>query len=459
MLTLFDFALLPLYLTIILLVAYNYQRTKVQEFPEYKYLTSGLLIKIIGGILLCIVYTQYYDGGDTIAYHRSSVSLYKMFFYKPNIWYKIMLNDLDWENYYFFNAKTGYPGFFRDPQSFTVVRLTSIFQFFSFQSYLVTTVLLASFCYLGVWRLFRVFCELYPKMESVLFLSILAVPSVVFWGSGVLKDSYTLTAGCWFTYSFYRIFIKRKKLFLNIITAILSAWLLIQIKPYIFLALLPGAFIWLTFHYTRQIRDVASKILLAPLLITAVTLGGYFIISGIQQNLNQYSSLEKVIEKAAITQQDLKQEYYQGNSFDIGDFDNSLTGILSKFPAAFTAGLFRPFIWEAKNVVMIIAGLENAFMLGLTLFILLRIGPIALFRAIFSNPLLFFSFIFAIFFSFSVGLTAANFGALVRYKIPAMPFYISSILIVYNLYVRVPESENKKNEEEVDKLPQDAVVA
>jgi len=457
LLTLFDFGLLPFYLSFIIVVYLSIQRRREKDNPAYKYFVKGLIAKITGGILLCIVYTKYYNGGDTTAYHESSVYLYNLFFKHPDIWLKIMLNDLRWENYYYFDGYTGYPGFYRDAQSFTVVRLTCLFQFFSFNSYLITTVLLATFCYQGIWRLYLVFCELYPTIHRAFFFSILLVPSVVFWGSGVLKDSYTLTAGCWFTYSFFRIFIRPKRLLLNIITAFLSGWLLMQIKPYILLALLPGAFIWLTLHYTRQIESVSAKVILTPLLAGVVFLGGYFTISSIQSNLQQYSSIEKVIEKASVTQQDLKQDYYQGNSFDIGRFDNSISGILSKFPSAFTAGLFRPFIWEARNPVMLIAGLENAFMLGLTFFIFFRIGLLAFFRAVISNPLIFFSLVFSIFFSFFVGLTTANFGALVRYKIPALPFYFSSILIVYNLYVK--KSVDKTQVTERVPLAGDASIA
>ena len=42
------------------------------------------------------------------------------------------------------------------------------------------------------------------------------------------------------------------------------------------------------------------------------------------------------------------------------------------------------------------------------------------------------SVVFSIFFAFSVGLTTSNFGALVRYKIPAVPFYLSAMLILYH---------------------------
>jgi hypothetical protein len=67
----------------------------------------------------------------------------------------------------------------------------------------------------------------------------------------------------------------------------------------------------------------------------------------------------------------------------------------------------------------------------MTILLLIRIKTFRLFKILFNNPLLFFSLSFAILFSFSVGLTTANFGALVRYKIPLLPFYISSLVILF----------------------------
>jgi hypothetical protein len=69
-------------------------------------------------------------------------------------------------------------------------------------------------------------------------------------------------------------------------------------------------------------------------------------------------------------------------------------------------------------------------MLFLTIRILLSLGPFGVAKSIGSDPLLIFAFVFAIFFSFSVGLTTANFGALVRYKIPSIPFYMSLLMIL-----------------------------
>jgi len=44
-----------------------------------------------------------------------------------------------------------------------------------------------------------------------------------------------------------------------------------------------------------------------------------------------------------------------------------------------------------------------------------------------------FSFLFAVFFAFSVGVSIANFGALVRLKIPCIPFFLSSLVVMNDM--------------------------
>jgi hypothetical protein len=42
------------------------------------------------------------------------------------------------------------------------------------------------------------------------------------------------------------------------------------------------------------------------------------------------------------------------------------------------------------------------------------------------------SFVFAFVFAVAVGISSANFGALSRYKIPCMPFYLVLMVLLYN---------------------------
>jgi hypothetical protein len=78
---------------------------------------------------------------------------------------------------------------------------------------------------------------------------------------------------------------------------------------------------------------------------------------------------------------------------------------------------------------MLLSALENTFLLLLFIKVLLKNGMGFFFR-VFGNPVLTLCFVFSIFFAFSLGLTTANFGALVRYKIPAIPFFLSMLYIL-----------------------------
>ena len=80
----------------------------------------------------------------------------------------------------------------------------------------------------------------------------------------------------------------------------------------------------------------------------------------------------------------------------------------------------------SKKVILIAAVIILVF----SIIILVLIRPRRLYRIIANHPLLLFCFVFVLLFSFSVGLTTANFGALVRFKIPFQPFYVSFLIIL-----------------------------
>jgi len=153
-------------------------------------------------------------------------------------------------------------------------------------------------------------------------------------------------------------------------------------------------------------------------------------------SLGDYA-LEKVLNKAVVSQQDLKRDEYGGSSFDIGDFDPTVSGVLKKAPQAINATLFRPYIWEARNPVVLLSGLENMGMMLFTIYLIIRLKIYNLFRLMFQHHLLMFTVSFSLFFAFSVGLTTSNFGSLVRYKIPAIPFYVACLFIIRYTYIEL----------------------
>jgi hypothetical protein len=432
-LSIFDILLPPFY--IIGALAYGYWVTKknIRTNPEYKYFTRGLIVRIFGAIALGLVYFFYYSGGDTTNYHQSASAFSKLMFKDTGDFFIAWLGD--GKNHFFsFDESTGYPVYFpKDSHSFFVVRLLIPIVSLGFQSYFASAILVACFTYGGMWKLYQTFLQEFPDLKREFAIAVLFIPSCVFWGSGLMKDSFTLSAVGWFTYAFYNFFIKKQRKFKFLSYLLISAYVIIAIKPYIFFALLPGSILWLSNNLVKKINHSFIRMLASPIILGLGALAGYLALDNMGDNLGQYK-LDNVLDKAVITQQDMKADYYGGKTYDIGDFDASISGILAKAPVAIFSGIFRPGIWDVKNAVMMISSLENTYLLVLTLFLLLRLKFFGFFSLIRKNPMLLFCMLFSLFFAFSVGLTVANFGSLVRLRLPELPFFVGGIFMLRYLY-------------------------
>lgn len=425
-----DWLLIPFYLLIIFFVCARIKNREIRNNATYEYFLNGLFAKIAGAICLCLIYIYYYkEGGDTLHYHSSSIAFVNLLLQNPSVFLKVWLGPSTFENYSYFNQDTGYPDFYVQQYEVSVAKLLVVLELLAFKSYIVASILMAVVSYTGIWKLYQMFCDMYPKMYKQFAISVLFIPSVVFWGSGILKDSWTLAACGWFCYSFYHLFIKQKKILTYSVIIILSALVLILIKPYIFVAVMPGCLIWGAWNKVISIKNYIVKFLFTPFILFLGVGAGMLLWGAISPNLGAYSSIDSMISKAAASSEDLKQEYYHGNSFDIGSYDKSVTGVLSKFPIAVITGLFRPYIWESRNIVMALSGIENLVILFFFFYVFIR-NSVSSIKILFNNPLVLFSFIFAIFFAFSVAISTSNFGALVRLKIPLMPFFISGLFII-----------------------------
>jgi hypothetical protein len=193
--------------------------------------------------------------------------------------------------------------------------------------------------------------------------------------------------------------------------------------------LLPGVTFLVLFKYVSVIKNAVIKFLFVPFVIAFSFLLSLYLLTTLGDKMGRFS-FDNVLQNAVDVQYDLKQDYYQGSSFDIGEFTPTVGGVLGKFPQAVTAGLFRPFIWEARNIAMLISGLENMVFLLIVLRILFNFKLIRHTSFITSQPLLVFAFSFSVILIFIVGLTTSNFGSLVRYRIPALPFFLASLFIL-----------------------------
>jgi len=359
---------------------------------------------------------------------------------------QVLFSDNTPETKSLFTSDTGVPYsyMYYDNKTCMVLRMTSILLLAGFKSFLISSVLLSVLSYIGLWKIYKLLCSYYPELSKILCYAVLFVPSITFWGSGILKDTYTMAATGLITFSFHELFIKKRlRSVVNWFLFFLSVSILLSVKPYIFMTILPCLFIWLIFERMEKTRNILVYGLASPIFLGILFGGMYLIFSGLGDVLSKFS-LDQALETAQIIQNDLQRaEEYGENYFNIGAFDGSLNSALRLSPAAIYAGLFRPQVFEARNIVMLISGIENLVLLGLTLVILVRPGIRQVYRVVKSNSYIKFCLIFCLMLAFIIGLTTANFGALVRFKIPIFPFYLSSLIIIY-FYPRLALSQTEE---------------
>ena len=159
--------------------------------------------------------------------------------------------------------------------------------------------------------------------------------------------------------------------------------------------------------------------------------GGVLISTKLGETSNRYS-VDKVLVTAEETARWLTTmgEHDQGSVYSLGDFDFSYAGIARKTLPAIWVSLFRPYIFEAKNIVMMLSAVESLLFLLFTIYIFIRHGVINVFSTIRTQPFITFCLLFSILFSFAIGISTYNFGTLVRYKIPMMPFYLTGLFCI-----------------------------
>jgi len=423
-----DLIVTPLLLIVVYACAY-FMRKRIPDSESRAYFLPALTVRVLGALLVGFVYQFYYGGGDTLAYHTHG---------SRHIWDAFMTNPTYGLDLLFSNgvhqpetlAWSGRIWYFRDQQSFFVIRVAAMFDLLTFSSYSGTAVLFAVISFIGAWLMYRTFYYMYPTFHRWLAISCLFVPTVFFWGSGIFKDTITLAALGIATYCVYQLAIAKKIQLKYVVALMICVWVIYSIKIYILLCFLPAAFLWIGIRYMARIRQIVARILLLPVGLACIVALGYFAIRQVAQDDPRYN-LSRIAETARVTAYDIGfwTGKDAGSRYSLGELDGTLQGMLRLAPQAINVSLYRPYLWEVNNPLMLLAAVESLALLIITLYVLAR-ARTRTFRYIL-QPDVIFCMAFALIFAFAVGVTTYNFGTLSRYKIPLMPFFLVGIGLIY----------------------------
>lgn len=422
-----DLIITPIYILLFSVVAFLI-RPLVTNSHTKKYFIPALWVKFLGAIFLGLVYQFYYGGGDTFNFYTNgSYWLWEAFLNNPIDGIRLLLKfgpdhiaDL-----YQYSQNVWY---WKDSSSYFIVRLTFIAGIFTFHTYSSLALFFAAFCFSGLWAFYSCIQRMYPSKTNALAIGLFLFPSLIFWGSGVLKDTVTLGAICWLTWSILIWFYFDKRKIAVLIVFLISAWVLAIVKIYILLCFIPAVLVWVLVSFKEKIRGIVVKILILPVLFLVFVAMGYVLLNRLAGEESKYA-LENLAEQAKITAYDIRYGWgarFEGDGgYDLGDLDGSWGNMIALAPKAVAVSLFRPFIWEVRNPLMLLAALESLIVTFLVLRISVRRN---LLRVMLKDPFLVSCLTFVLLFSFAVGISSYNFGTLMRYKIPLIPFLVTILV-------------------------------
>ena len=428
-----DIFLTPIYLGIFYALAYWVRPSVTNQFTK-PYFIPAITLKFVGAIALGFIYQFYYGGGDTFNYFHHTKLIHSGFDKSFSLGWRMLMDNggsrdpeiLPFTTYMFWHVAGS--------AEYLVSRIAAFLGLFCFDSYVVISLFFSLLSFSGVWAMYITFAKIRPHVYKQLAWTVFYVPSLFFWGSGLLKDSLCLGALGWLFYALYRGAIRRQAVLKCAMIGFAAAYMLFSIKVYILLCFLPAAMLWVFNESNARIKNATFRVVAKPLFLGVGGALAFFAATTLTKGDDHYD-VDKIGERSKITADYIYQQsvLQEGSAYYLGELDGTIGGMVKLAPMAIVTSLYRPFLWEAKNPVMLLSAIEALFFLIFTLRIFFRVGFFKTLSVIASTPVLSLCFIFSLIFAASIGVSTSNFGTLVRYKIPLIPFYLSALYILDNI--------------------------
>ena len=384
--------------------AYFYWRSETQF---RKLFWPALILKVIAGICLGVIYLEYYNGvGDTAQYFieggwLSEVARADMQRYFQFLWSSQGVTIL---------AEQA-------PRALFFSKLVSIFNILSYDNYWIISAYLSIISFASAWYLLKTVSKCIPDVTIPAIIALLFFPSVIFWSSGVIKECVSSAATFFLAAIFLKIWFRHKVKIIEWLLALIAVWILWTLKYYILAVLAMVMSVALLYELVFR-RFVAGYGVFIKLLI-CIGLGilPFFIVTFLHPNFHPEIVVQVIADNYYEFQKLSDPEdviYFNGLQ---PDFFN----LLMHSPKAVFSGLYRPFLWEAGNLLQLVIAVENFLLLAISMFAIRHIAPI------FQSPhrlLVLMVLFYTVSLCAFLTLSTPNFGTLSRYRVGFLPFFV-----------------------------------
>jgi hypothetical protein len=347
---------------------------------------SAAVVRLAAGVCVGLLYKYYYDdGGDTFRLFNSAIEL----------------------------TASGYEPVLTESRSLFFVYIISIVNAITSNNYWVTSLWFSLFSFLCSYRLVSKLDEIFPSFRIASRVSLLFIPSVVFWTSGIMKESIAFSALAVLVVPFLSLMQGKRLKLLDWLSAAFFLLLLLNLKYYWAAVLIPCMISALVVRWAVERRFDNKWIIIGSWLLTFLLL--CIGVSFTHPNFRFENFLFVIVDN-----------YNSYPEHDIVYYNLSAdwTSIFVNSPWALYSGLFRPMIFEPLSSTGYLAAFENLLLLVLVVWKLRSVR-----MPIFANRIVVLTaIVYVVVLCVFLALSTPNLGTLSRYRVGFLSFFVLLIL-------------------------------
>lgn len=376
-----------------------------EQSPHKNFFWPALTVKLAAGIVLGLLYKYYYaDAADTFDFFRQSVP-------------------------YVLRAEENFTSYLKflwhyddilNPRVIFFTKMLSVVNLLTNNNYWISSLYFSFASFAGAWWLTKRVVQLIPGSSGVAAISFLFFPSVVFWSSGIVKESLAMAALFYLASVFILLWMRRQVSLQEWLLLLLSVWVLWSLKYYYMAVFFPVAFAAISTRFILshvKFQSLGAKLFIWLMVFSAPVIGVLFL----KPNFHPDELFNVIVTNYTFSVENSDPE----KVIHYNHLEPTITSLLLNAPWAAVSGLFRPFIFEASTFFQIVISTENLLMLVLFVTAMWRI------RKMIDSPnrLITLSLLMYILsLSAFLALSAPNFGTLVRYRVGFYPFFVFLML-------------------------------
>jgi hypothetical protein len=292
-----------------------------------------------------------------------------------------------------------------------IIKLMSVLDIFSGVNIYVNSLLYNFLVFWGSIGLYRVFIKIFPGRRTILLLTVFLLPSSVYFSSSIHRDGLIFLSLSMITFYVYSLMAEKKYYVKRIIYLAFFSLLIILLRNFVFLALIPALISWIISRkvprYAFLIFLVVYGVFIILFFATSYLPPAYDLPAHVSSRQIEFIAIAK--RSASILNMDLL--FPHTRSF----FNN--------IPQALNHSFMRPYLTEHNNFLVLLAGLEIVVYEILTLlYLFFRKSNFQ------TDPIIFYMVFFAISIFLMIGYTIPILGAIARYRSIYFPFILTPLL-------------------------------